>query len=616
MNNIVKCQCIKIDGNQCLRDATIKPNQNFFYCWQHQDCKKISRVKEKKKIKTFQDEEKQRIQLCKIKMPMIDLYEFKIENYSDNLNPFKTGFKVNQSDCGRILTDNKLNQINDHLSSCDLIETDPENDWESILGEDFKIGYQNEDLTPLRLIKDIYYECKIIPSKTSVSELNKFSEWSQFCKKWRPNIIKTIKLLENQSLSYFNQLELDSQIIKSNSYIRLIEVTVHEKIIIMGDFHGSVHTFLRHLFRFHRLGILDLKTLKMNPNYRLVFLGDVIDRGSFSLEICAVVFKLMEINNLDYPIVIYNRGNHEELTTSNNYGFHKEILQRCSMNNDLFIIINEFYKSLSSAVILEIKQANKIQYRYWLCHGGFDSSLLDPNSNLSLALMKNEKPIVPFTDKKQQMNVRWSDFIDSESKLVLFNNKRGVGSIYNKYHVYEFFKIHNINFIIRGHQDSYNNNYLFSPWHQLHKGNDIIVNNLPGFGLNYSVAKGVVVIGQKGEVVRYNEDFSQGYVDRLKGPLARILANGQNYLLSSGVDNLLHYHASAMQLKNNSIGESLQIFPVLTISTNTDYGRPLRADSFIVLRFDKDLNDPVSGYLVENSQMQPIDNLIGSSLNQ
>jgi hypothetical protein len=33
------------------------------------------------------------------------------------------------------------------------------------------------------------------------------------------------------------------------------------------------------------------------------------------------------------------------------------------------------------------------------------------------------------------------------------------------------------------------------------------------------------------------------------------------------------------------------MFPVLTISTSTDYHRPLRADSFVVLRFDKTSKD-------------------------
>src|SRR4030095_2740312 len=117
--------------------------------------------------------------------------------------------------------------------------------------------------------------------KLSVYELEKYGQWSQFCEKWGQHTIQTLKLLENQYLSFFDQLGLNSEIINSHSYIQSIPVSGQEKIVMMGDFHGSVHTFLRHLFRFHRLGILDLKTLKISPNYRLVFLGDVIDRGSF-----------------------------------------------------------------------------------------------------------------------------------------------------------------------------------------------------------------------------------------------------------------------------------------------------------------------------------------------
>src|SRR6185503_15977718 len=33
-----RCQCIKNDGKQCSRDASIKSGQDDRFCWQHQKC--------------------------------------------------------------------------------------------------------------------------------------------------------------------------------------------------------------------------------------------------------------------------------------------------------------------------------------------------------------------------------------------------------------------------------------------------------------------------------------------------------------------------------------------------------------------------------------------------
>lgn len=37
---MVRCQCLKADGQQCTRDVSNKPSQNILYCWQHQKCQK------------------------------------------------------------------------------------------------------------------------------------------------------------------------------------------------------------------------------------------------------------------------------------------------------------------------------------------------------------------------------------------------------------------------------------------------------------------------------------------------------------------------------------------------------------------------------------------------
>ena len=567
-----RCQSINQQGHQCLRKSSIKKNSK--YCWQHKN--------QNFEGKNFGGEISNK--------PIIEIYEFKIQNYSQQINSFSSGF-YKSAQCGRILANNKdVLYQNKNLSSCDLIDSNMNLDWESSMNEKFGENYGNDDFSVLRLIKDVYYEYKEIPSKSNYERLKENQTWKKFCQKWGPHLLTIIDSIEKRYELYFNSIGLDIQLIKSYSYIYRIHADISEKIVMMGDFHGSMHTFLRHLFRFDSLGIIDLMNLKVLNGYKLIFLGDVIDRGSFSLEITLIIMKLMEINNLDLdnPSVIYNRGNHEHDSLTQKHGFQKEIFGRCLEDNQwskkIYQKITGLYEYLSSAVILHIGKS----YKYWLCHGGFDPNMINPDSELSLTMLNVDQSIIPFTDKYQQENVRWSDFDNyDESESTRSNEKRGIGFVYNKSDVYQFCKVHNIDFIIRGHQDSLANNYLFSANHMI-PYNDRLQNNIhvmPGLGLNYADGFGASIMGKKGQIVKYNQNFSQIYHDRSKGPIVKLLASSKYYLIDNSKLDFSYYYGLTYEIED-VYGKALKIYPVLTISTNTDLKRPLMADSFIILQLE------------------------------
>ena len=545
-------------------------------------------------------------------IPMIDLYEFKIEGYQiDSTNAFSKGFtnsKKNQ--CAKISTDGRFRNTNSLLSSCDVIETSDDEDWEKLIKEDFRDGFYRNDTSLFSLIKDIYYEYKLFESKTNISYISHENRgpYKRFCEKWwKPELEKTIKLLSNKYESFLRSNSDHSvDIIKNDSYIQTLDVLETEKIIMIGDVHGSVHTFLRHLFRFHRLNILNLKTFKLSPGFRLIFLGDVVDRGQFALEIITIIFKLMEVNNTDLnsPQIIYNRGNHEEIS-QNREQFGKELIMKCegeSEQETIIFIINDLYQLFPSAVILKVSVDSK-PYRFWLCHGGFDLSLLDENSQLSKDVQACDKKIIKFYEANQQENVRWCDFsnIMTSDGKPQFNSNRGGGYNYNMYHVAKFMSINHINFIIRGHQDNYDNNYLFSSDYKITTADRLagphVKSKMPGFGLNSSARKKAELIGGEGyKVVINNNQFSTP--TRVAGPITRLIADSLRYNITAVGDqgNVLFAYADNPQL-TDATGNPLMVFPVLTISTNTDIDRDLDADSFVILRFDKNLSDTIDDIL-------------------
>ena len=80
-------------------------------------------------------------------------------------------------------------------------------------------------------------------------------------------------------------------------------------VIIVGDIHGSLHDLLR-IFNYVEI-----------RKCRILFLGDYVDRGEFSLECITLLLSLKIL----YPQRCFLiRGNHEFDTMCAQYGFKKE----------------------------------------------------------------------------------------------------------------------------------------------------------------------------------------------------------------------------------------------------------------------------------------------------
>ena len=110
-----------------------------------------------------------------------------------------------------------------------------------------------------------------------------------------------------------------------------------------------------------------------------------------------------------------------------------------------------------------------------------------------------------------------------------------------------------------------------------------------GGGLNYSIGLNVEIIGISTLVVIHNKRFLK-YKDHLHGPLSRIIADCRQYYVGYGKTRrikLTPYYYESIKVMSQLGLINLEIFPVLTISTNTDIDRNLRTDSFAVLCFDK-----------------------------
>jgi hypothetical protein len=279
-----------------------------------------------------------------------------------------------------------------------------------------------------------------------------------------------------------NKLKFDSELIYN------LDESDESKIIIMGDNHGSFHSFFRVILRLYITGIIN-KNYKLKKNYKLILLGDIVDRGNYGVELLYILLNLMSKNNSpDNLNVILVRGNHEEEHTYNSYGFSKELFTKFfnnfkssrhlhfynvkSLKNvklsknfrfskqfvnqdtiNIFFLMRNFFKYCPSAIIL-----NHLKTRYWLCHGGFPISF---KKNFGDDLVKNNKNSVFIHNIKESSEIRWNDFSGSKDTVCSTRNRcDNTMHIIGTNSLKEFLEYLNIDFIIRGHTDDESNAML------------------------------------------------------------------------------------------------------------------------------------------------------------
>lgn len=252
--------------------------------------------------------------------------------------------------------------------------------------------------------------------------------------------------------------------------------------IVIGDIHGSIHDLLR-ILKY-------ISTTSAN----ILFLGDYVDRGFFSLECITLLFAYKVM----YPNTFYFiRGNHEFDSMCSNYGFKKEILNYHNPKKKLKLVtgpnVNENEKhessskrskstvskddNLSNEILCDSYYANHINmncHKYTeklylafmeafaylpicaivnetsLCiHGGISQKF----DKIDKIRKKIQRPIHNFDENKLLCDVIWGDPSHEETSSQLFyDNPRGRGKFFTGMALSSFLKGNNLKRIIRAHE--------------------------------------------------------------------------------------------------------------------------------------------------------------------
>lgn len=460
-------------------------------------------------------------------LSIFELYQYNIVNYpsngkqseSDNLR--FTSITTSEEECPTFaVQSNNTNPNNESLSLCDIItETNPNIDKTSKIVLLTKENYESE------FYKYLYHTHNILkPKYFSIDNIDN-GEYN------RETIIpqEIILLLLTDIIQRYNK-----------RCISIIRANTFDKYIVFGDFHGSLHSFIRILFRLHRYNVLDITTMKLKNNYHLIFLGDIIDRGMFSVEILTTILLLLKVNN---DKVIFIAGNHEaSIPSINNInGFRTEMTFKYN-NVVLYDEFNKLFLLLPVALLIHCKEN---QNTIWLSHGCFNASG-KYDYKLKSIDYDNTKEI-ELLDDSMVNSILWSDINYKE-----YHKGRG-GDFYNKNNREQFKKFmieNNISGVIRGHQDNYSNSIIY--YH----------NNIDGTN-----AMKINDLGNNNKCDNKNICYNNsiGSINRVNGALARIIMSLREY-------------------KDN-------YEPIVTISTATDIKKSLYGEGFGLLRFDLSRNE-------------------------
>lgn len=176
-------------------------------------------------------------------------------------------------------------------------------------------------------------------------------------------------------------------------------VKAADPVTIVGDIHGQFYDFLK---------ILEVGGSPELSKY--VFLGDYVDRGNFSIEVCILLFSL----KINYPDNVFMlRGNHECRQMTTYFNFHNECLVK--YDEEVYCRILTAFNSLPLAAIVNSK--------FFVVHGGISPQA----ERLDAIETINRFEEIPKTGLI--CDLMWSDPVDEELEALdldwEINTKRG-----------------------------------------------------------------------------------------------------------------------------------------------------------------------------------------------
>ncbi len=258
-------------------------------------------------------------------------------------------------------------------------------------------------------------------------------------------------------------------------------LNIKSPLNIFGDIHGQFSDMIHFL-----------EMTGLPPSQNFLFMGDYVDRGNNSIEVCTLLFamKIMFPKNINIL-----RGNHECPEVNSMYGFLNECESRFgNEGKNVFNKINEILCILPLCAIVGEK--------IFCVHGGISPQLKKVEEINKI----NRFTTIP--DGGLLCDLMWSDPSNSNSNSTNSNsnssnsemwgpNSRGISCTYNSKAVELFLNNNNLQLLCRAHQ-LVSDGYKFS-----HNNKLITIFSAPNYCGN---------CGNNGAVMKINENLECSFI--------------------------------------------------------------------------------------------------------
>jgi len=135
-------------------------------------------------------------------------------------------------------------------------------------------------------------------------------------------------------------------------------IKIKEPVIIVGDIHGQFYDMI-HMFE----KVVDNRKNTL-PQTNMLFLGDYVDRGNYSIEVCIFLFSL----KINFPKeVTLLRGNHESVAMTEHFTFREEVLRKYDNDEQVFDAFIEAFEAMPISA--------DVNGDYMCMHGGISPEL-------------------------------------------------------------------------------------------------------------------------------------------------------------------------------------------------------------------------------------------------
>jgi hypothetical protein len=221
----------------------------------------------------------------------------------------------------------------------------------------------------------------------------------------------------------------------------------NEEVVVVGDVHSSLKSLCRCLLHLYERGVID-DAFRISPDRRFLFLGDLVDRGEFSLEVLFLVCVLKLRNGERVTILNGNHEDEDQWGQDEDGRLAVEMYHQFEGDVSKAVQVRELLVLLPSAVFARFSPDSVVQFS----HGGIAEGY-DPRAFIGSGYGYQDHG--PDDVEHPLRGLKWSDFDTScTGAHAIPNTARGTAHVYGPESVQRYLSKNDLRGIIRGHQDT------------------------------------------------------------------------------------------------------------------------------------------------------------------